>query len=166
MIRTHRHIKASVALALATSTATIAFIAAFVAPARGTPGSGVSIASLDRGTVASGFKIRVDGIRMRSDGPADFVVEHLIFAPHATTGWHVHPGPVLVIVKSGTLTKYSADCTVNRYSAGQAFVEQGPTDVNMVRNETDAQAETVVTFITPVGAALRDDVPAPPDCNP
>jgi hypothetical protein len=24
----------------------------------------------------------------------------------------------------------------------------------------------VVTFITPVGAAPRDDVPAPPDCNP
>jgi hypothetical protein len=37
----------------------------------------------------------------------------------------------------------------------------------MVRNEsTTTTAETLVTFITPVGAAPRDDAPAPPDCNP
>jgi hypothetical protein len=54
---------------------------------------------------------------------------------------------------------------VNRYSAGQAFVELGPTDVNMVRNETNTTAETLVTFITPVGALPIDSVPAP-DCTP
>jgi quercetin dioxygenase-like cupin family protein len=103
---------------------------------------------------------------VNSNGPVDFVAEHLTFAPGGTTGWHVHPGPALIIVTSGTLTKYSANCSVNRYSAGQAFVERGPTDVNMVRNETTTTAEDVVTFIIPVGAAPRDDVPAPPDCNP
>jgi quercetin dioxygenase-like cupin family protein len=103
---------------------------------------------------------------MSSDGPVDFVVEHLTFGAGGTTGWHVHPGPVLVIVKTGTVTKYSADCSVNRYSAGQAFVERGPTDVNMVRNETTNIAETIVTFIAPVGAVPIDSVPAPPDCNP
>jgi quercetin dioxygenase-like cupin family protein len=101
-----------------------------------------------------------------SKGPVDFVAAHLTFAPGGTTGWHVHPGPVLVIVKAGTVTKYSADCTVNRYSAGQAFVERGPTDVNMVRNETKKTAETLVTFIIPVGAAPIHSVPAPPRCNP
>ena len=164
MIRTHRRITASIAFA--TATATLALISAFVAPARGTAPSGLHTLSLDRGTVADGFRIRVDGIRVSSHGPVDFVVAHLLFDPGATTGWHVHPGPALVIVKAGTVTKYSADCTVNRYSAGQAFVENGPTDVNMVRNETTATAETLVTFITPVGAAPRDDVPPPPDCNP
>lgn len=166
MIRTHRRLTASVALALATAAATIALIAAFVAPASGTPPSGLSPELLGRGTVADGFRIRVDGVRVSSQGPVDLVTQHLTFQPGGTTGWHVHPGPALVIVTSGTVTKYSADCTVNRYSADQAFVERGPDDVNMVRNETDNTAETVVTFITPVGAAPRDDVPAPPGCNP
>jgi len=166
MIRKHRRITASVALALATGAATIALIAAFVAPASGTPPSGLTPELLGRGTVTAGFRIRVDGVRVSSQGPVDFVVEHLTFAPGGTTGWHVHPGPVLVIVKAGTVTKYSADCTLNRYSTGQAFVELGPTDVNMVRNETNSTAETLVTFLTPVGALPIDGVPAPPDCNP
>jgi quercetin dioxygenase-like cupin family protein len=166
MTRKHHRITASVALALATGVATIALIAAFVTPASGTPPSGLTPQLLGRGTVASGFRIHVDGIHVSSNGPVDFVDEHLIFTPGGTTGWHVHPGPVFVIVESGTVTKYSADCTVNRYSAGQAFVERGPDDVNMVRNETASTAETLVTFITPVGAAPRDDVPSPPGCNP
>ena len=112
-----------------------------------------------------GNRIRVGGIRVSSKGPVDFVAAHLTFAPGGTTGWHVHPGPVLVIVKTGTVTKYSADCTVNRYTAGQAFVERGPTDVNMVRNETTTTAETLVTFIIPVGVPPIHSVPAPPDCN-
>jgi quercetin dioxygenase-like cupin family protein len=166
MTRTHPRITVAVALALATVAAMIALVAAFVAPASGTPPSGVTAELLGRGTVANDFAIRVDGIRVSAKGPVDFVTEHLTFAPGGTTGWHVHPGPALIIVTSGTVTKYSADCTANRYSTGQAFVENGPTDVNMVRNETNTTAEDVVTFITPVGAAPRDDVPAPPDCNP
>ena len=48
---------------------------------------------------------------------------------------------------------------------GQAFVENGPTDENMVRNNGSVPAETIVTFITPPGAPIRDDAP-PPGCNP
>jgi hypothetical protein len=65
------------------------------------------------------------------------------------------------------VTKYSAkDCSSQTYTAGQAFVETGPTDENMVRNNGTVPAETYVTFITPVGATPRDDVPAPSGCNP
>jgi hypothetical protein len=72
---------------------------------------------------------------------------------------------VLVIVESGTVTKYSSDCVATRYTAHQAFVELGPRDINMVRNESSTtQADTIVTFLTPVGANLKEDVPAP--CNP
>ena len=73
---------------------------------------------------------------------------------------------MLVIVKTGSLTKYSAqDCIAQTYGAGQAFVENGPTDENLVRNDGSAPAETIVTFITPPGAPIRDD-PPPPACNP
>ena len=73
---------------------------------------------------------------------------------------------MLVIVKTGSVTKYSAeDCTAQTYTAGQAFVENGLTGENMVRNDGSVLAETIMTFITPPGAPIRDDAP-PPGCNP
>jgi quercetin dioxygenase-like cupin family protein len=151
---------AAVALGLAASALT-------ASPARATPPAGINTDLLGSGTTLGGFKIHVDGIKVASKDAAGFTVAHLTFAPGGTTGWHVHPGPVLVIVKSGSVTKYSADdCSAQTYTAGQAFVENGPTDENMVRNEGSAAAETIVTFITPPGAPIRDDAPAPPGCNP
>jgi quercetin dioxygenase-like cupin family protein len=135
-------------------------------PARATPPAGVTTEILGGGTTLAGFKIHVDGIKVASKHAAHFTVAHLTFAPGGTTGWHVHPGPVLVIVKAGAVTKYSADdCTAQTYTAGQAFVENGPTDENMVRNNGSVPAETIVTFITPPGAPIRDDAP-PPGCKP
>ena len=130
------------------------------------PPAGVTTEILGRGTTLAGFKIHVDGIKVESKNAAGFTVAHMTFAPGGTTGWHVHPGPVLVIVESGTVTKYSADCTAQTYTAGQAFVEKGPGDENMVRNNGPVPAETIVTFITPPGAPIREDAPAPPGCNP
>ena len=135
-------------------------------PAQATPPAGVTAEILGSGTTLGGFKIHTGGIKVGSRQAAGFTVAHLTFAPGGTTGWHVHPGPVLVIVKSGTLTKYSADCTAHTYTAGQAFVEKGPRDENMVRNNGPVPAETIVTFITPPGAPIREDAPAPPGCNP
>jgi quercetin dioxygenase-like cupin family protein len=136
-------------------------------PARATPPAGVTTEILGSGTTLGGFKIHVHGFKVESKSTAGFTVAHLTFAPGGTTGWHVHPGPVLVIVKTGSVTKYSAeDCTAQTYTAGQAFVENGPTDENMVRNDGSVPAETIATFITPPGAPVRDDAPPPPGCNP
>lgn len=135
-------------------------------PARATPPAGVTREILGSGTTLAGFKIHVDGITVASKDAVSFTVEHLTFAPGGTTGWHVHPGPALVIVKAGAVTNYSADCTAQTYTAGQAFVEHGPADEHMVRNNGSVPAQTIVTFITPPGAPIRDDAPPPPGCNP
>ena len=135
-------------------------------PVRATPPAGVTPEILGSGTTLAGFKIHVDGIKVASKDAVSFTVEHLTFAPGGTTGWHVHPGPALIIVKTGAVTNYSADCTAQTYTAGQAFVEHGPTDEHMVRNNGSVPAETIVTFITPPGAPIRDDAPPPPGCNP
>jgi quercetin dioxygenase-like cupin family protein len=164
MTSRHHRIRTAVAVAVASGVAAVAPIWAFVGPASGTAPPSVTTELLARGTVASAFKIHVDGIRVSAKGPIDIATAHLTFPPGATTGWHIHPGPVLVIVKSGTLTKYSSDCVATRYTAGQAFVERGPRDITMVRNEGATQADTIVTFLAPVGAKLKEDVPAP--CNP
>ena len=88
---------------------------------------------------------------------------HVTFQAGGSTGWHTHPGPALVTVKTGQLTLHRAKgCTTRTFSAGQTFLEFGPRDVNLTRNETGGVTETVVTFLLPVGAPITVDAPAPP----
>ena len=153
--------------ALAVTAAGLAAGMLSASPAHATPPTGVTTEILGDGTTLAGFTIRVDGIKVESKDAAGFTVAHLTFAPGGTTGWHVHPGPVLVIVTTGSVTKYSAqDSVAQTYTAGQAFVENGPADENMVRNDGSVPAETIVTFITPPGVPIRGDAPSPPACNP
>ncbi len=37
------------------------------------------------------------------------VMQQVVIAPGGYTGWHTHPGPVLVLVKAGALTLYSSE---------------------------------------------------------
>jgi len=128
----------------------VGIVTATPAIASATPSSGVTAVTIEDHVI----------------GGTDYVLKKITIAPGGTTGWHVHPGPVLVIVKTGSVTKYSAeDCTAQTYTAGQAFVENGLTGENMVRNDGSVLAETIMTFITPPGAPIRDDAP-PPGCNP
>lgn len=83
------------------------------------------------------------------------------------SGWHTHPGPSLVTVKSGTATFYDGDdptCTPRVVQAGEAVVDIGGGHVHMVRNEGNVQLELVAFQIVPQGAARRIDVPDPGNC--
>jgi len=81
------------------------------------------------------------------------IIENTI-APGGTFGWHSHPGPSLVIVKSGTAAFYMADdpsCTPRVVPAGSGFVDSGA-DVHVVRNEGTVDLVTVVASLIPAGA--------------
>lgn len=99
--------------------------------------------------------------------PEDVVVRQLTFAPGGNSGWHSHPGPVLVLVTQGSVVNYHADdptCTGQTIAAGQGFVES-PGDVHMVRNEGTGTAVLVATFLdVPVGGVFRIDAPIPGNC--
>ena len=43
-------------------------------------------------------------MKMSAEGATDVHIVENIIAPGGTFGWHSHPGPSLVIVKSGTLS--------------------------------------------------------------
>ena len=131
-----------------------------------TPGSGVVFSEIvGRGTLAPHFKIRLRD----SSRPGDVLVQRITIAPGGYTGWHTHPGPAVVIVKSGALTLYDSDdpnCTPTLYAAGQVFVDGGYGHVHFGRNEGATNTELVVTYLdVPPGAAPREDAPDPGNCS-
>jgi quercetin dioxygenase-like cupin family protein len=106
--------------------------------------------------------------RIKTKGTSDLHVLQNTIAPGGTFGWHSHPGPSLVIVKSGTATFYLAadpTCTPHVVPAGSGFVDQGQ-DVHVVRNEGTVDLVTVVVSLVPADAVRRIDQPSPGTCLP
>jgi quercetin dioxygenase-like cupin family protein len=104
--------------------------------------------------------------RINTKGNSDLYVLQNTIAPGGTFGWHGHPGPSLVIVKSGTATFYMADdptCSPHVVQAGSGFVDNGH-DTHVVRNEGSVDLVTVVVSFVPAGFARRIDEPAPANC--
>jgi len=104
--------------------------------------------------------------RINTKGASDLHVLQNTIAPGGTFGWHSHPGPSLVIVKSGTATFYMGDdptCTPHVVPAGSGFVDNGH-DVHVVRNEGDVDLVTVVASLVPAGFTRRIDQPSPGNC--
>jgi quercetin dioxygenase-like cupin family protein len=160
---THRPLRLAVAILAA------ALVAALIAlprdHAEATPPSGVAAELLARGTIAHASDVHVAGVELETRGPIGVATMHVTFQPGGSTGWHVHPGPALVTVKTGELTLHRAKgCRTRTFSAGQTFLEFGPNDVNLTRNQTSGVTETVVTFLLPVGAPTTVDAPAPMRC--
>ncbi len=130
--------------------------------ASGTPSSGISpTVHVARATIEESINVNSDGIRFKTKQPTDISVVTLTMAPGGTTGWHRHPGIVMIAVTEGTGTFYGADCTPTTYSAGDVFVETGEDSAAVVRNETDSPFVITVTFVVPRGAPFRIDEPNP-----
>ncbi len=86
-------------------------------------------------------------------GPSDVLQTDLIFQPGGTTGWHTHPGPVVVIVKTGALTEIHPNGCTTVHPAGSAFFEQ-PNEVHNVVNQTNVVTEVYATFLSPAVLSL------------
>ena len=158
-------------------TATLIVLAA-VAPgiagvALATPPSGLSSQLLARG---AGGELRIHdksmGLKIDARQPTDAAVVRATLDPGGSTGWHGHPGPSIVVVKTGAITMYEGDregrrdehCSVSRFGAGTAFVH--PEDAHTFVNETGAVTEFYVVYLGPAGAAplLNDVATAPTGC--
>jgi hypothetical protein len=99
----------------------------------------------------------------------DTVIQQMVLAPGGHTGWHTHPGPAVVLIKSGTLTLYSLEktgCVPRIYSAGQAFVDSGQGHMHLAANLSFIEnVELWVTFFdVPPGGAFRLDAANPGGC--
>lgn len=132
---------------------------ATVTVASATPSSGSASTVIGRAVVSEDIKINTSEIKVMTKDPVEVITQTVTFQPGGTSGWHSHPGPVFVVVKTGTITVYDATCTPRRYSAGQGFVE-GP-EPAVVRNEGTIVSENVATLLVPQGTPARTDAPSP-----
>jgi quercetin dioxygenase-like cupin family protein len=100
-------------------------------------------------------------------GAGQTVMQEIVLAPNGSTGWHSHPGPVVVLIKSGTMTFYDDTCVVRTYTAGQAFVDSGQGHVHIARNLDQTQNLTLwaTYFDVPAGGPFRIDAADPGTCS-
>jgi hypothetical protein len=116
---------------------------------------------IDPGTATDFWQARLD-----VKGATDVHILENAIAPGGTFGWHSHPGPSLVIVKSGMLSVYHApDCVPEEFGPGSplgsTFVDQGH-DLHMVRNNSTSDvADVYVVSFVPAGFGRRIDEPNP-----
>jgi quercetin dioxygenase-like cupin family protein len=145
----------------------LALLALVVGAALATTPSGVTATPLTRATLGE-FKAKNDGIKVKSvRGSADIAIVKLEISPGGSTGWHHHPGVVMVAVDSGSVTEYDAQCHPTVIDAGNGFVESKG-EVHLVRNEGDVKAVLYATFLiptaTPPGGQTISD-PQPQECD-
>jgi len=150
---------------LASVTMVTALGAALVGVVSATPGSGILSATV---MARAEFLNAVDITFKLKDGRTEVVhvpnaqetvIQQMVLAPGGHTGWHSHPGPAVVLIKSGTLNLYSLEsgCVPRSYSAGEAFVDSGQGHVHLAANLSATEnAELWVTFFdVPPGGAFR-----------
>src|SRR5215213_8336985 len=81
--------------------------------ARATPPQGFTAINLVGPVVMDEFDSKADTdhwkARLAAKGRSDVYVTHIKIAPGGHGGWHSHPGPSFIAVKSGTATFYD-DC--------------------------------------------------------
>ncbi len=131
-----------------------------------TPGHGGRHgADLGRGVHPEGGTITFDSGR-------ETVVFTVTLEPGASSGWHRHPGGVVVVVKSGTLTSFGLDrapCVGEDVPTGGAYFEDDAANArwpHFVRNRGDVPTEFIVTaFNVPRGEAAGFDADAPQECS-
>jgi quercetin dioxygenase-like cupin family protein len=138
----------------------VALIVVFAGTVLATGASGFHPTILSRGTLSEPVHYNTGAVKFQTKGSVDFVRATVTFDAPGSSGWHAHPGVVLVNVVSGSLVEYRADCSSTTYAAGSAFTESGD-DAGLVRNEsTETPAVASVTYIVPTGtpnSGLRID---------
>lgn len=99
-------------------------------------------------------------VELEAHGPNDVLQALLVFQPGGDTGWHIHPGPVVVVVKSGAITEQKRNGCLVVHPAGSVFFEQKD-EVHRAVNQTGVVSEVYATFISPSGAQPLIPVPDP-----
>jgi quercetin dioxygenase-like cupin family protein len=162
-----RFIAAAVAVALGALTAT----GLLVVPALATPPSpGTTFTFLAPVAQFGEIKTKSESgdweAEIETKGVSALHLTEITIPAFGNGGWHSHPGPSFIIVKSGTMSFYDGDdptCTAQVVPSGSGLFESGG-DVHIVRNETSEALVLAVVQLLETGAPRRVDEPSPGNC--
>jgi quercetin dioxygenase-like cupin family protein len=98
---------------------------------------------------------------LQTEGASNIIQHEVKFAPGGTTGWHTHPGIVLLTLAadSGPIDWYDAKCGKTTYQAGDSWTEG--TKLHDVVNSSSMDAHFLVTYIVAKDVPKRTDQPQP-----
>jgi quercetin dioxygenase-like cupin family protein len=124
-------------------------IGVFTAVALASVGVGFAPETLATANLVNRVEANSDRVKLQTKGPTDVRVQKIVISPGGYSGWHHHPGVVIVTVASGAVT-FTSGCTTTTYGPGLAtgsvFVESGdaPAQASSV-----AGATVFATFVAP-----------------
>jgi quercetin dioxygenase-like cupin family protein len=151
--------KRKVLLTIAIGIGTFAIFGGGVAQA--TPASDFSGQVVAKGMLPGPREAVTDAVKFQTTGPTDAVTQRVEVLPGGNSGWHAHPGLVLVTVVSGAITFHDASCDSRIHAANESFIEP-PFETGMVTNDSSTTpAVFYVTLVVPSGSPLRLDRAAP-----
>jgi quercetin dioxygenase-like cupin family protein len=103
-------------------------------------------------------------VRLETRGASDVYFQDLVIAPGGRSGWHSHPGLLVITVQEGAVDWYGASCAKSSYVAGQSFTESSAP--HNVVNPGTGKARLLVSYITKKGEPRRAESPQPACAGP
>jgi hypothetical protein len=141
-------------------------IGGFAPLAFGSTGSGLTSTVLVTANFDDAVHLNRGGVKFQTKDPTDVRVQQFVFSAGANSGWHHHPGLVLIAVQSGSVTFWDSQCNTKTYGPGLpngAVLIDGDDTPGRVTS-TDG-ATTYVTYVVPKASTpvfrIEDD---PPPC--
>ena len=134
--------------------------------ALGSPPSGFTPTNLVKADLDQKIQLNSDRVKFQTKEHTDVLVQKIVTDPGGSSGWHHHPGMVIVAVQSGSLTVWDSDCNQETYGPGlpngSVFVERGD-EPGLVTST--GGATSYATFVAPSAEPpvfrIEDD---PPPC--
>ena len=145
----------------------VAVIGSVAAIALGSPPSGfVGETPLVTADLANPVHRNSDRVKFQTKDPTDVRVQKFVISAGGYSGWHHHPGIVIVAVASGAVTFTRSDCSSKTYGPGlpngAVFVEGGD---DPGQASSAGGATLYATFVAPSADPpvfrIEDD---PPPC--
>lgn len=149
----------------AAAAAGVALVGVLATMAIGSPGSGITPTNFVTANLDQTVQMNSDRVKFQTKDPTDVRVQKLVFAAGSFSGWHHHPGIIVVAVESGAVTLWDSTCNSKTYGPGLpngAVFTEGGDDPVQATSATGATA--YVTYVAPSADPpvfrIEDDPPA------
>ena len=136
----------------------VAAAGTFAVVALGTPPIAFVGTPLVTATLNDSVHLNSDRVKVQTKDPTFVRVARIEIGAGGSSGWHHHPGVVIVAVLSGAVKFTNSDCSSTTHATGTAFVEGN--DAPGLAESVGGPAVVYATFVVP-----QTPIPVPPPYN-